>query len=444
MIFLWIMLALVGSSQPEEVAHSYHGTNHQHAERVEEIPLGVSVNRLKGKINQLRRPVEALLHRLEEVSENSQAKSKQIRLPRNYHLVWHETAPRNDRIFVSFTSFDGLDCQGKIRSLYKAAKNPQLVFVGITEVHTPGTPTCEDPDYKLCNTSEFCPTDNIRRRVIPRSGYKGPSHSQYVNSLMFHGEQYILSLSSEQQRFVVSWDEILTKEYEFAHQAAVAAGQTGKIALSGNILSGPETGFNFSNTRPLRNCKASLSRGEVIDVPSTEKNHQSFEWASLSVSSGKDGTYPGVGQDAERTPFASYKFIFGQRELLSDVPADPHTPYLTADEHDMLLSVKLFTHGYAIYLPRRSPFWSIKASLNAPRPELEEAHKTSRLNSLIRAGFTTGQVRESEIKKIPEGHPSITQRAQYEGVGKLRSAGQFFAFAGLDIHRFVVKDVCHV
>src|SRR3989338_3271811 len=110
---------------------------------------------------------------------------ERIKLRGAYNLEQNPAKPwvdQNDRtIFVAIAAFRDIECPLSVRDMFLKATNPRRLFLGIIEQNEPGDPTCVPDELHKCNNADFCPLDNIRRRVLVSRRRKGPRLRRYAS-----------------------------------------------------------------------------------------------------------------------------------------------------------------------------------------------------------------------------------------------------------------------
>ena len=126
---------------------------------------------------------------------------------------------RDDSIFVTIASYRDSECAPTILDLYSKARYPRAISVGIAVQHdAKEDASCIPKEFLSSNENcqtlfGFCPTDNIRTRIVSHKDAKGPTFGRYLGMLMYRGERYIFMMDSH-NRFVTHWDFIIVNMYK--------------------------------------------------------------------------------------------------------------------------------------------------------------------------------------------------------------------------------------
>jgi hypothetical protein len=377
-----------------------------------EVPLGLAVKELKRKMNELRRPVESLLNRMELLAKDSKRRGG-AELPKNHQLIWKEAANQGKRMFVSLVSTNAEACQATLESLYTNAETPSMIYVGLVELRRPEDPSCVLPSYALCNQSLFCPSDNIRVRVIRPDAYLGIPHLRAISAQLYQSEGFVASIQPGFS-FAKVWDTTLHQQYKEAK----------KIGLSRVVLSTKPSILEGEPVAELL-CKFNFGQGPQMAFP--ELKSAAFPRV---VAAGALNTSPQLRQ----VPFASYQLFFGEREVLADIAPDPFLSYIEAPEEELVFSLRLYTSGYTVYSPAAAIGRLLPVATNGPRIQLNQTQIEVQRVAVVRVALITGLIKESALAAPSLSDVGLLKWKEFKG-GDEKSASQFFHFAGVDLEK---------
>jgi len=230
-------------------------------------------------------------------------------------------------IFVQIASYRDSECTNTIQSLFEQADHPETIFVGlIWQFH-------EDDTFEPFD-NKSCYAKNIRVQKIHCTQSNGVCWARNLTQKLYKNEEFTLQIDSH-SRFVKGWDSILKNIYH-------------KISSQGfkkPVISHYPPAFTLD--------------GEYSDI--VGKIIPNITEAGLVV-------FKSVGQKAQEsddsfeiTPFVGGGMLFAGKEMITEVPYDPHI-YFHGEE--IALSARLWTSGYDIFhcdktilhhLYRRSP-----------------------------------------------------------------------------------------
>ncbi|MEL7314761.1 MAG: GlcNAc-transferase family protein, partial [Cyanobacteria bacterium J06559_3] len=128
-----------------------------------------------------------------------------------------------------------------------------------------------------------------------------------------------------------------------------------------------------------------------------------------------------------RTVFASPKFIFAPAQLLIDVPSDPVVYF---GEEEVARSIRMWSHGWNIYIPPYPPVYHSFNTTGKKRPlHWKDNENWARLQKRGLLRYTALLSEESANKKAAFG------------LGRVRSLQDFTDFCGIDLvgHQLGVK-----
>lgn len=230
-------------------------------------------------------------------------------------------------IFVSIAAYRDADVQNTINSLFENAAWPDRVYVGVFLQIDPNA----DSDCLVKSAP------NVTVKTIHAKDAKGAGYARHMCQRMMDGEDYFLQVDSH-MRFAKNWDSLLIQMH--------ADTQRQKSVISTYPL--PFTPPNTLNA----------PRHVII-------NPKKFDVDGVLLQS--SGMYE-LKDDQEliRNPFISAGLLFGPSQFIKDVPADPHIMF-TGEE--ITTGIRLWTHGYNVYVPNKVVAYHNYAT-NPARPRI--------------------------------------------------------------------------
>lgn len=291
-----------------------------------------------------------------------------------------------DSIFVSVASYRDRDCSSTLRSMYKNASRPELVYAGVVEQNS-------DDTTESCSFGERLPerlARNVTTLTVPHTEAKGPCYARYQASTLFGGEEYFLQIDSHTS-FSRGWDDRLREAFE---KALVRSRQP--------ILTTYPMAHDSKDKGTPVLCKSSWN-GEGIPT-----------WEAVILNDA-------AGEEARPVPFTSGGFLFASGKLLSIVPYDPSLSYLFAGE-EALYSARCYTHGFDFFTPPAGILTHVYGRSEAPRFWSDGAHKSYKA------------VQERTLVKVRRllGLQGPPMEMYPYGMGKVRTVKEWMDFAGLD------------
>ena len=248
---------------------------------------------------------------------------------RNMVMKWDDEnkhrfpKPKSDgSIFVSLGTYRDPYCPMTIKSLYKNAKSPDKLFVGLLQQNcfekvcrtgvlvgglVEDTSTDVDCYIEFCKSDEginsgACNDGRVRLFNVNESESLGPYMARYLGSKFYRGEEYYLQIDSHSE-FVEDWD---AKLIEMIHQA-----EAKKPVIS---TYPPDSQMKWQNSIGYRMCDSEFATAQI-------------EWqiVRLSPSTAFDKEIPKTPRYA---PFIAAGFIFAPANFLQEVPFDPLLPWI--------------------------------------------------------------------------------------------------------------------
>lgn len=404
-------------------------------------------------------------------------------------------------IFISFASFRDVECPRSLLDLYRTARNPYRVYVGVAEQNHEVDPPCVPPElyYPMPCTSNAAAmppssattavpplhgvmattpshatdpsylsriytnystafhqqrgqtpwlagfthgvcffADNIRLRRLSAASAMGPTYGRYMAMLLYRGEALALILDSH-YRFRPMWDTL---------------GGTFLLKMKDPkaVLSHYPEAYSVSPSFPLYRgstaylCKAyflsdfgfiRLNGIVVSDRTLAKNNAYNDPYVSLKWSDMTPADYFRMPQ-----PWVAGGFLLSSASIFRDVPFDPHLQF-TFDGEEVLYSLRLWTHGYNIYSPERSICYHYYTRQTAPRVWLErsawhiEQQKTRARIQFLLQSHWKGR----ETLMVPRNTTNsyVISDANRYGMGAVRTVLQWYDYAGVDPVRHTVE-----
>lgn len=290
-------------------------------------------------------------------------------------------------IFVSIASYRDPDCQNTVRDLFEKATYPDRVSIGICWQFVP----VEDDDCFVLQTR----TGQVRTIAVHASESKGACWARHKVQSLWQGEDYYLQIDSH-MRFVQGWDEKLIAMLDQCNSP--------KPVLS---------------TYPLQFTPPdTLGEDGVITIYPKEFDEFGVLTQRSEVASMKDA--PAVPR---QNAFIGAGWVFAKGRVVEEVPYDP---YLYFEGEEITLAVRLWTHGWDIFIPNAVVAYHDYGR----RPERPRHWKDqtdwSALNQRARTRIRhiLGIDRSGKAQDLAE--------IDKYGLGSARSLADYEAFSGVD------------
>jgi len=299
----------------------------------------------------------------------------------------------NARIFVRIASYRDRECQWTVKDLFEKATHPDRISVGISWQF-------DEKDDAHC-FEVTTRTDQVS--IVPNDwrDSEGVCWARAQTEMLWNGEEYTLQIDSH-MRFVSGWDELMIAE--------LAACPSPKAVLTSSPAK--YTPPNNLERNPLPTVRRVL--------PFTAKGNLRGRGELLNVSP----------QTPLRGAFVAAGFVFSRSDIMREVPYDP---YFAFDQEEIMYALRLFTHGWDVYSPRKQFLYHYYNDGNDPsRPshwvDMREANPEKirflSARGLVRFNHFTGYKTSSDSRTLVdiEKYP----------LGTARSLIDFEIFAGLD------------
>lgn len=287
-------------------------------------------------------------------------------------------------IYVSIASYRDRLCSATLQSMFRHARHPHRVFVGVCLQNNATDDSCHHPH------------PNIRYLHVPASRAKGPAYARYLCSTMYRGEDFFFQIDSH-CLFVQDWDEKLIR--------MILSTKNPRAILSHY----PKRYEDYEpNPDPSSNVtiikRAFLNKNGIITFHGAE--------------------HASPPPTPDRAYFIAAGFLFVSGAFLKEVPFDPNLDHLFAGE-EILLTIRAYTNGWDVYTPNLDILY----------------HKYTRKNEPKFWDYYTYKAPTEAEKKVKTlTHPTATATAtadaadQY-GLGNIRTVREFYQSAPIDSPR---------
>lgn len=300
---------------------------------------------------------------------------------------------KKDTIFVSIASYRDYECSTTLNTIFKNAKNPQNIYVGICEQNK------DNESKEQCiNTDNIRYLSNIRIKKLDYTDAKGPTYARYWCSQLWEGEEYYLQIDSH-TTFAENWDSDLIEMIKLA-----------KLESNRPVLS----------SYPPTMEQMKISGFPDFDSAKINDNKIPVLYCGWS----KESNVP----LRSNKPWAAAGFMFLESYFLNYVPFDPNLSHLFQLE-ETLFSARLFTNGWDFYTPNRKVCYHHYARKDSPMyyKDNSDVHSECRSKAEKRGLFILGII---DIDKVPNDF--LIDYDKY-GLGNFRSISDFWNASGIDI-----------
>lgn len=225
-------------------------------------------------------------------------------------------------IFASIISYRDSDCSPTIAQLFHQADYPERIYAGVCEQNSelPGEPQ----DCSLAQLPVAL-RDHVGYSRMNASDAKGIPLARHLAASHFNGQDFFMQVDAH-STFSAGWDTTLVSMWQ----------KTKKCSPKPVISNYPLDWGSEEVTRVPRICSGAFQPSGLFRF---------------------DGALEMTGvKDFVRVPYAAGGFMFFPGQVLSEMPIDPHLPYLFEGD-EILFSVRLFTHGWDVYTPIKNVIW---------------------------------------------------------------------------------------
>eukprot|EP00406_Dinophysis_acuminata_P004349 CAMPEP_0179215976 /NCGR_PEP_ID=MMETSP0797-20121207/3139_1 /TAXON_ID=47934 /ORGANISM="Dinophysis acuminata, Strain DAEP01" /LENGTH=726 /DNA_ID=CAMNT_0020922117 /DNA_START=5 /DNA_END=2182 /DNA_ORIENTATION=- len=236
---------------------------------------------------------------------------------------------RGPTIFVSIPSYRDPECQYTVLDLFRKARCPRRVFVGICWQADRG----EDSRCFLLDLGEY--EAQIRTTFLHHSRARGPCYARaLIQRELFRGEDYVLQLDSH-YRMVEGWDEGLLAELgRCPGEKPILTTYPSSYTLPDDYApGGPDVAELHPDPRPVVVCAREFGPAD-----------------GFLRTTGKACRAERLGGSPTPALFWAAGFAFSASGVVREVPYDPGLEDLFFGE-EPLMAARLWTAGWDFFAP---------------------------------------------------------------------------------------------
>jgi len=352
-------------------------------------------------------------------------------LPFDEHYQKHMPQRRNDNsIFLSIASYRDENCVNTITQAYAKSLQPNNLNVGLVQqncvrdcmsgVLQNGEVEHSEPDedcYQVFCDSEIgkphCEANRVRVLKVEESASLGPYTARYFASKLWNGESWFMQIDSH-STFSHHWDD--------ASVEMLRKAPSEKPVISHYPPASEDIDFETAAEFPApRMCDATF---------------ESTEFESQIVRLGESKEWDRKRLDVPRfAPFVAAGYFVAHADFLKDVPFDPFLPWIFMGE-EIIMSARLWTHGYDIFSPTHSVVGHMYVRRNKPKYwESVERFLWQGVDSLVQAlvlnriKYLLGYPESARDVVWPK---TVYTAVENYGMGNVRAVEDYMKMVGLD------------
>lgn len=328
-----------------------------------------------------------------------------VQKPEKWKVVDHNPIPGT--IFVSVASYRDDECKDTVYDLFKQARNPDNIYVGVCQQNKENEEDCFD---KCAECSQRKQSGHIRVLNFSYMDARGPTFARYQCSKLWRGEEFYFQIDSH-LKFEKNWDETLIQQMRATKDPKAVVGAYPPTQAQMDEMKAN----NF--TTMITMCPGKFDETGMPTIT-----------ARVVSTNGRKSPLPVGFQPAGM-------MCFPGRALL-DVPYDPYLSYLFFSE-EFLFSARLYTHGYNLYAPVKN--FAVHHYGRKGKPKYFDDHKNSepcKAKALQRVKYILGMI---DKKKV---HPDYFLEINKYGLGNKRSLEQYERYAGINISTKTTTKGC--
>ncbi len=292
-------------------------------------------------------------------------------------------------IFVIVPAYRDPECLPTLIDIFAKARHPERIFPTVCWQSVPEL------------DADMLPRGGLHRNVTIQDFHVNDAHgvcwARNMTQQNYRGEDYVLYIDSH-SRFIPGWDELIINELK-------------ACPAEKPVLAGYPAGYT-----PPHNLDIGAAPTVMRAHPFNENGEVRFRSVYLSR----------VPERPLRGAFIAGGFIFTRGEAVREAPNDP---YLYFGQEEVILSARLWTHGYDVFHPPRHYLFHYYNTTATPHKramhwdDRRDWEKYLRLGK-ARADHLTGYQLSSD--------PEVLRDIHKHGFGSRRTFQSFEEFCGLD------------
>jgi len=332
----------------------------------------------------------------------------------------------NGLIFIVMATFRDRDCRNTIAGMFKWAKYPDRLRLGIFEQYN-----SDGPETRCMDLEKFCPDNPVCDRLdqIKVTGVdyrlaKGPTWGRHYAETLYEGEEWALQIDAH-SAFVEHWDTTAIEVW----RAAADITQNDRAVLSSYPPSGkgglePELSADFLKAQNWGTKEVTV----ICQNQFSGENLRHHAAGLIRMNCESSPLY---------TPFWGAGFSFSKGHKIVNVPMDKYTP-MVFDGEEFMTGARLFTHGYDTFAPHKNIVFHFYGRKKLPPSYWSNGNVHHiRAASERRIRFLLGQ-------KSNDGGKGAVDLAEIErfGMGSARPLEEYFVRTGVDIVNRTTINQC--
>ncbi|KAJ1457892.1 GlcNAc-domain-containing protein [Pelagophyceae sp. CCMP2097] len=235
-------------------------------------------------------------------------------------------------IFAAIASYRDDLCATTLHGLFRRAKYPDRIQVGIVQQNAPGDADCVERYCELAsNSTGVCPhLSQISVKKFDSTEAKGPTWARAQDSDMLPLEAEFCLRTDSHMAFATNWDELQIEQWY---------GASNEFAVLSTYV---------ADAAQIRSDGSMVNVNGVWEVP----HLCSVQWENGHVRN-MQAKAARLLRKPKLTTLWAAGLSFSRCHAERAVPYDPLTPYIFWGE-EFSRTARFFTHGYDVYTPPRT------------------------------------------------------------------------------------------
>ncbi|CAE8680220.1 unnamed protein product [Polarella glacialis] len=321
-------------------------------------------------------------------------------------------------IFVSIASYRDSQCQYTILDLFRQARHPERIVVGVCHQVAK-----EDEECFLLDLDAWSP--QIRTYFLCHDEAKGPCFARaLIQQELMGDEDYYFQVDSH-FRFVPGWDQLLLEQL-----AACPSPRP--------VLTSLQSAYELPrDQQPGEPDTAVMSRRETVTVLCADKFGDECP--------GQDDAFLRIKSRVCRTDFGhlpppalfwTARFHFSRMEAARECLYDPYLDYIFFGE-EISMAARLFTSGWDLFNPTKTIGYHLQSRFHRPfYTEVQVSELSLRRHRYAKARLY--KLLGDERYAAAEG--SVASPSLPYGLGTARTLAEYEKFCGVRFVDHTVSD----
>jgi hypothetical protein len=334
--------------------------------------------------------------------------------------------PTGKTIFVSVASFRDINCMNTVKSLFKNAKHPENVFVGIVQQNLDRDPDCltvpklDDEDNLQSLEVMMRYKNNIRIYRMNAVDALGPVYARFlVMDKLYRNEDFIFQVDSH-TRFIRDWDAKLIRDMSLLPPKSAITHYPLEWNVTVDRL--PE---NYLIHMPIM-CNGFYNHDGILQPGGAIFHLNSLKYKPV------EGAFLAAGMSIYT------------REANEEVPLDPNLKHLFHGE-ELLFSVRMAAKGYRFFTPVENLCFHFYYRKNFPKfwENPPPSYGQNLKRSLQRVKYILQLISREEVEEPEETLKDLDKYGiDWDNPIIKGNVEHYYNKFGINMHNKTIRNMC--